>query len=107
MKKAWRRRNWKKAYQYRRTARLAGKPGGYATREKYLAYQKRYREAHRDELARKAREMRPDLKILLASGYPMSALPSEGLGAGTSFISKPYRWTELAEKLRILRTAGP
>ncbi|MBM6578823.1 PAS domain S-box protein [Microvirga sp. BT689] len=58
------------------------------------------------ELSRKAREMRPDLKILLASGYPMSALPAEGLGAGVSFISKPYRWTELAEKLRMLRTGG-
>jgi PAS domain S-box-containing protein len=56
------------------------------------------------ELSRKAREMRPNLKILLASGYPMSALPSEGLGAGVSFISKPYRWTELVEKLRGLRT---
>jgi PAS domain S-box-containing protein len=56
------------------------------------------------ELSRKAREMRPNLKVLLASGYPMSALPSEGLGAGVSFISKPYRWTELAEKLRMLRT---
>jgi CheY-like chemotaxis protein len=56
------------------------------------------------ELSRRAREMRPNLKILLASGYPMSALPSEGLGAGVSFISKPYRWTELAEKLRALRT---
>jgi PAS domain S-box-containing protein len=56
------------------------------------------------ELSRKAREMRPNLRILLASGYPMSALPSEGLGAGVSFISKPYRWTELAEKLRVLRT---
>ena len=52
----------------------------------------------------KAREMRPGIKILLASGYPMSTLPSEGLGAGVSFISKPYRWTELAEKLRVLRT---
>jgi PAS domain S-box-containing protein len=58
------------------------------------------------ELSRKAREMRPDLKILLASGYPMSALPSDGLGAGVSFISKPYRWTELAEKLRGLRTGA-
>jgi CheY-like chemotaxis protein len=58
------------------------------------------------ELSRKAREMRPDLKILLASGYPMSALPSEGLGTGVSFISKPYRWTELAEKLRGLRTGA-
>jgi PAS domain S-box-containing protein len=56
------------------------------------------------ELSRKAREMRPGLKILLASGYPMSALPSEGLGAGVSFISKPYRWTELADKLRVLRS---
>jgi PAS domain S-box-containing protein len=56
------------------------------------------------ELSRKAREMRSDLKILLASGYPMSALPSGGLGTGISFISKPYRWTELAEKLRVLRT---
>jgi len=58
------------------------------------------------ELSRRAREMRPNLKILLASGYPMSALPSEGLGAGVSFISKPYRWTELSEKLRTLRTGG-
>jgi PAS domain S-box-containing protein len=56
------------------------------------------------ELSRKAREMRPDLKVLLASGYPMSTLPAEGLGAGVSFISKPYRWTELAEKLRMLRS---
>jgi CheY-like chemotaxis protein len=58
------------------------------------------------ELSHKARELRPAIKILLASGYPMSALPSGGLDPGTSFISKPYRWTELAEKLRGLR-AGP
>ncbi len=56
------------------------------------------------ELSQKARELRPAIKILLASGYPMSALPSGGLDPGTSFISKPYRWTELAEKLRGLRT---
>ena len=55
------------------------------------------------ELSHKARELRPAIKILLASGYPMSALPSGGLDPGTSFISKPYRWTELAEKLRGLR----
>ncbi|WP_230530691.1 hybrid sensor histidine kinase/response regulator [Microvirga roseola] len=58
------------------------------------------------ELARKARELRPAIKILLASGYPMSALSSEGFGADISFISKPYRWTELSEKLRSLRS-GP
>jgi len=55
------------------------------------------------ELSRKARELRPGIKVLLASGYPMSALPSEGFEEGISFISKPYRWTELADKLRALR----
>jgi len=55
------------------------------------------------ELAREARRMRPGLKLLLASGYPMSALSDKGL-TDVSFISKPYRWTELDEKLRALRT---
>jgi PAS domain S-box-containing protein len=54
------------------------------------------------ELSQKARSLRPGLKILLASGYPISTLPLEGLGAGSAFISKPYRWTELADKLRML-----
>jgi PAS domain S-box-containing protein len=58
------------------------------------------------ELSRKARELRPGMKILLASGYPMAALPAEGMGEGASFISKPYRWTELAEKLRMLRAGS-
>jgi CheY-like chemotaxis protein len=55
------------------------------------------------ELAREARRMRPELKVLLASGYPMSALNSPEL-QDMSFISKPYRWTEIDEKLRALRT---
>ena len=55
------------------------------------------------ELAREARRMRPSLKLLLASGYPMSALDNADL-TDVSFISKPYRWTELDEKLRALRT---
>jgi PAS domain S-box-containing protein len=58
------------------------------------------------ELARETRQLRPGIKILLASGYPMSALPSEGLPDDTSFISKPYRWTELSDKLRGLRSKG-
>jgi CheY-like chemotaxis protein len=58
------------------------------------------------ELAREARRMRPDLKVLLASGYPMSALSGQKLDPEISFISKPYRWTELDEKLRTLRTKG-
>ncbi|WP_243372279.1 hybrid sensor histidine kinase/response regulator [Microvirga solisilvae] len=58
------------------------------------------------ELSRRAREMRPNIKVLLASGYPMSALPPEGFDQDISFISKPYRWTELADKLRNLRTGS-
>jgi CheY-like chemotaxis protein len=56
------------------------------------------------ELAKEARQLRPDIKILLASGYPVSTLPMQGMPEGASFISKPYRWTELAEKLRALRS---
>jgi CheY-like chemotaxis protein len=56
------------------------------------------------DLARQARELRPELRVLLASGYPMSALPQGGAWLDeASFISKPYRWTELNDKLRSLR----
>jgi PAS domain S-box-containing protein len=58
------------------------------------------------ELANEARRLRPVAKILLASGYPVSTLPFKELPEGSAFISKPYRWTELADKLRSLR-AGP
>ena len=59
------------------------------------------------ELARKAREIRPDIKVLLASGFPMSALSAEhGLTDEYAFISKPYRWAELSERLRALQEAG-
>jgi PAS domain S-box-containing protein len=57
------------------------------------------------ELAQEARRMRPALKLLLASGYPMSALDHPELKE-ISFISKPYRWTELDERLRALRTGS-
>jgi CheY-like chemotaxis protein len=57
-------------------------------------------------LAREARRLRPGLKVLLASGYPMAALSEPELQEA-AFISKPYRWTELDEKLRRLRTPQP
>ena len=58
------------------------------------------------ELARKARAIRPNLKILLASGFPMSALSSEhGLTEEFAFVSKPYRWAEISERLRAMRVA--
>src|SRR5438105_7283935 len=58
------------------------------------------------ELAREARRLRPALRVLLASGYPASALPA-GNGAGEEdefpFLSKPYRASELARKLRAMQ----
>ena len=57
------------------------------------------------ELAREATRLRPQLRILLASGYPKSALSSEhGIATDMefAFLAKPYRGSELAEKLRDL-----
>jgi PAS domain S-box-containing protein len=57
------------------------------------------------ELAREAVRLRPELRVLLASGYPMTAQPR---GGGRSvldefpFLSKPYRSSQLAEALRAL-----
>ena len=59
------------------------------------------------QLAREAARLRPQLRILLASGYPKSALSSEhGVAAELefAFLAKPYRGSELAEKLRELAT---
>jgi CheY-like chemotaxis protein len=57
------------------------------------------------ELAREAVRLRPELRVLLASGYPMSALPhNSGRKALDEFpfLSKPYRSSQLAEALRAL-----
>jgi PAS domain S-box-containing protein len=53
------------------------------------------------ELAKEARRLRPRLRILLSSGHASAILASEhGLTTDFSFIGKPYRWPDLAEKLR-------
>ena len=57
------------------------------------------------ELAREAIRLRPDLRVLLASGYPMSALPidSDSPVVGEfPFLTKPYRSAQLAQALRAL-----
>jgi len=52
------------------------------------------------ELAEQARMLRPDLKILFASGYFEGALVREGnIAASTHFLVKPYRKKELALKM--------
>ena len=60
------------------------------------------------ELARTALRLRPRLRVLLVSGYPMPALSApQILGADSefAFLSKPYRSSELAETLRALHPA--
>jgi PAS domain S-box-containing protein len=58
------------------------------------------------ELAREARRLRPNVRVLLASGYPASVLASDH-GAGDdgefAFLSKPYRSAELVDRLRALQ----
>jgi PAS domain S-box-containing protein len=56
------------------------------------------------DLAREARRLIPDIKIILASGYHDRSLTVEMAGAEDyKFIKKPYRMAEIA---RILRMAG-
>lgn len=55
------------------------------------------------EVAQKAREMRPDIKILFASGYFEGALVREGnIAAHTHFLVKPYRKKDLAQMMEVV-----
>jgi PAS domain S-box-containing protein len=52
------------------------------------------------ELAKQARILRPDIKILFSSGYFEGALVSQGtISDGTHFLVKPYRKKDLALKM--------
>ncbi len=56
------------------------------------------------ELARLTRTMRPEVDILLASGYPAPFISNEhGAIDEFIFISKPYRWSEVIKKIRQLK----
>jgi PAS domain S-box-containing protein len=53
------------------------------------------------ELAHFTRKLCPEVKVILASGYPLPALKAQhGNLDGFAFMSKPYRLSELAKKLR-------
>jgi PAS domain S-box-containing protein len=53
------------------------------------------------ELAHQAQQMRPELKILLGSGYSARMSPdTAAAAAGLPILGKPYRRAELAAKLR-------
>jgi len=54
------------------------------------------------QLARKTRELHPNIRIVLASGYALPALTEQhGNLDEFTFIIKPYRLTELVRKLRM------
>jgi CheY-like chemotaxis protein len=53
------------------------------------------------ELAERARQSRPGLKVLLTSGYALETLAERGrLPRGAVILNKPYRKAELAKRLR-------
>jgi len=55
------------------------------------------------KLAVEARRLRPDIKVLLTSGYTAAALSNEhGLPEELPILSKPYRKDELADQLRVI-----
>ena len=49
----------------------------------------------------KLKEINPDIKVLLASGYSMIGTATEIMDRGCSgFIQKPFKMKELSQKLR-------
>jgi DNA-binding LytR/AlgR family response regulator len=53
------------------------------------------------ELARMAGERRPELKVLLTSGFPQERVEADGNLLGSlRLLSKPYRREELAAAVR-------
>ena len=53
------------------------------------------------QLAHAALQTRPDIKILYTSGYTQNAIVHQGkLDQGVHYLAKPYRRSELAQKLR-------
>jgi CheY-like chemotaxis protein len=58
------------------------------------------------ELARQASRLRPDLKVLLSSGYAREANHWRSARVEFPFIAKPYRPTTLGKKLEELLARG-
>lgn len=52
------------------------------------------------DLAREARRLRPDIRVLLASGYSRER---SGADEDMAFIAKPYQMPDLARHLEAIR----
>ncbi len=59
------------------------------------------------ELARRAGALRPQLRVLFTSGYPLETLIARGrLDADAAILNKPYRRADLAARLRAVLENG-
>lgn len=60
------------------------------------------------QLAQQARQLRPKLKVLFATGYARDAIVHDGkLDPGVQLINKPFSYNDLAAKLRrVIDTEG-
>ncbi len=58
-----------------------------------------------DEVAREARELRPDIAVLFTSGYSEPALAANDTISGARWLRKPYTARELAAQIRELLDA--
>jgi CheY-like chemotaxis protein len=54
------------------------------------------------QLSVEAKRLRPQLKVLLSSGYTGAALGQSGVPEDTTILSKPYRREDLAQKLHMV-----
>ncbi len=55
------------------------------------------------ELAREAKQIRPDLKVILVSGYPEGILENAGLGTTTfRVLGKPFSIDALSQALSLV-----
>jgi CheY-like chemotaxis protein len=53
------------------------------------------------ELAERAQQIRPELRLLFTSGYALETLVARGrIHPDTAILNKPYRRPELARRLR-------
>ena len=60
-----------------------------------------------DELARQARRVRPDLKVIFTSGYAEPSIGGRELAADGSWLKKPYTARDLALRVRELLDENP
>jgi PAS domain S-box-containing protein len=60
------------------------------------------------ELAEQARKHRPDIRILMTSGYPVETLTARNRHDPTlALLNKPYRKAELGQRIREILNASP